>query len=56
MMMSIFPPQDKFVGSVDCSLLVVCSQHLVLCQERKLLSYTFKGDKERWAEGVPAIN
>ncbi|XP_064399631.1 intraflagellar transport protein 122 homolog isoform X2 [Halichondria panicea] len=39
--------KDKFVGSVDCSLLVVCSQHLVLCQERKLLCYTFKGDKER---------
>ena len=32
---------------VDCSLLVVCDQHIVLCREKRLISLTLTGEKER---------
>ena len=30
---------------LECSLLVVTSKHVTLCQEKKLLSYNFEGEK-----------
>ncbi|XP_044767186.1 intraflagellar transport protein 122 homolog [Coccinella septempunctata] len=40
--------KEKFMQKIDCSLLVVCSEHLVICQDKKLLSMSFNGsiDKE----------
>ena len=35
---------------VDCTLLVVCSKHVVLCQERRLQSFSFDNVQERYAE------
>lgn len=39
--------KEKITQKLDCSLLVVCSEHLVVCQERELRSLTFAGVKER---------
>lgn len=39
--------KEKINQRFDCSLLVVCSQHLILCQDKKLLCLSFTGDKER---------
>lgn len=39
--------KEKITQKVDCSLLVVCTNHLVICQEKKLLCLTFSGNKER---------
>ncbi|XP_063240162.1 intraflagellar transport protein 122 homolog isoform X2 [Bacillus rossius redtenbacheri] len=39
--------KEKMSQRLDCNLLVVCTDHLVLCQERKLQSFTFAGSKER---------
>jgi len=35
---------DRALKPLECSLLVITSQHLVLCHERQLQLYTFKGD------------
>ena len=47
--------QDRIVKQVECSLLVVCSNNIVLCQERKLQCLSFSGEKERSDKiaGVP---
>ncbi|KAH8031379.1 hypothetical protein HPB51_016563 [Rhipicephalus microplus] len=35
--------RDKIVRKVECTLLVVCSEHLVLCQERRLQCLRLRG-------------
>lgn len=46
--------KDKINSKLDCNLLVVCTNHLVLCQEKKLQSLTFAGQKEReWLMDSP---
>jgi intraflagellar transport protein 122 len=39
--------KEKIHKKFDCSLLVVTSQHIILCLEKKLQMYNFTGDKER---------
>ena len=39
--------REKVVRQLDCNLLVVTSQHLILCMERKLQLFNFKGKKVR---------
>lgn len=39
--------KEKINQKLDCNLLVVCTNHLVLCQEKRLQSLNFKGTKER---------
>ncbi|KAJ8046678.1 hypothetical protein HOLleu_05441 [Holothuria leucospilota] len=39
--------KEKINQKFDCNLLVVCSQHIVLCQERRLTCYSLSGSKER---------
>ncbi|KAK7866290.1 hypothetical protein R5R35_007119 [Gryllus longicercus] len=39
--------RDKINQKLDCNLLVICTNHLVLCQEKRLQSLTFAGVKER---------
>eukprot|EP00048_Salpingoeca_helianthica_P024440 m.32361 g.32361 ORF g.32361 m.32361 type:complete len:1222 (-) comp9388_c0_seq1:284-3949(-) len=39
--------KSKIKKKIECNLLVVCMQHVVLCQERRLLCLTFDGEKER---------
>lgn len=39
--------KEKIGEKFDCSLLVVCAQHLVLCQEKKLQSLDFTGVLQR---------
>ncbi|XP_055325424.1 intraflagellar transport protein 122 homolog, partial [Sitodiplosis mosellana] len=39
--------KEKIGKKFDCSLLVVCAQHLVLCQEKKLQSLDFSGMLQR---------
>ena len=38
---------QRLTTDTDCSLLVVCDQHIVLCQEKKLVCLTLTGEKER---------
>lgn len=39
--------KEKISKKFNCSLLVVCSENLVLCQEKKLQSLDFTGDLQR---------
>ena len=39
--------KEKINQKVDCNLLVVCTNHLVLCQEKRLQCLNFRGNKER---------
>lgn len=39
--------REKIAKKFDCSLLVVCGENLVLCQEKKLQSLDFKGYLQR---------
>ncbi|XP_064607326.1 intraflagellar transport protein 122 homolog isoform X2 [Liolophura sinensis] len=39
--------REKINKKYDCNLLVVCSNHIVLCQERKLQCLSFQGARER---------
>lgn len=39
--------KEKIGKKFECSLLVVCAQHLVLCQEKKLQSLDFAGVMQR---------
>lgn len=39
--------KEKIGKKFNCSLLVICAQHLVLCQEKKLQSLNFSGDLQR---------
>lgn len=39
--------KEKIGKKFNCSLLVVCAQNLVLCQEKKLQSLDFNGDLQR---------
>ena len=39
--------KEKINQKVDCNLLVVCTNHLVLCHEKKLTCLNFIGQKER---------
>lgn len=46
--------REKISQSLDCSLLVVCSEHLVVCQERRLLGLMFSGERYReWMMDSP---
>ncbi|KAJ3255478.1 hypothetical protein HDU77_003673 [Chytriomyces hyalinus] len=39
--------KEKLQKKLECNLLVVTSQHIILCMEKKLQMYQFNGDKER---------
>jgi intraflagellar transport protein 122 len=39
--------KEKIQHRLDCNLIVVTSKHIILCQEKKLQLYGFKGVKER---------
>ncbi|KAJ3215015.1 hypothetical protein HDU67_000968 [Dinochytrium kinnereticum] len=39
--------KEKLQKKLECNLLVVTSQHIILCLEKKLQMYHFNGDKER---------
>jgi intraflagellar transport protein 122 len=39
--------KEKLHKKLDCNLLVVTSQHIILCLEKKLQMYNFKGERER---------
>eukprot|EP01079_Euglenida_sp_SAG-EU17-18_P011137 gene11137-300_t len=39
--------KDKIQKKLECNLLVVTSNHIVLCQEKKLQLFTFQGDRQR---------
>lgn len=39
--------KEKIIKKFECNLLVVCSQHVILCQEKRLQCLSFKGVKER---------
>lgn len=39
--------KEKITKKFDCSLLVVCAQHLVLCQEKRLQCLDFSGALQR---------
>ncbi|RKO92638.1 WD40-repeat-containing domain protein [Blyttiomyces helicus] len=39
--------KEKLQKKLDCNLLVVTSQHIILCLEKKLQMFNFSGEKER---------
>ncbi|KGL91528.1 Intraflagellar transport protein 122, partial [Charadrius vociferus] len=39
--------KEKIVKKFECNLLVVCSDHIILCQEKRLQCLSFSGIKER---------
>lgn len=39
--------KDKINQKLDCNLLVVCMNHLVLCQEKRLQCLTLEGQRDR---------
>uniref|UniRef100_A0A8D2DF58 Intraflagellar transport protein 122 homolog n=1 Tax=Sciurus vulgaris TaxID=55149 RepID=A0A8D2DF58_SCIVU len=39
--------KEKILRKYDCNLLVVCTDHIILCQEKRLQCLTFTGVKER---------
>ncbi|KAK9891411.1 hypothetical protein WA026_014648 [Henosepilachna vigintioctopunctata] len=39
--------KEKIMQRIECSLLVVCSEHLVICQDKKLQSMTFNGTRDK---------
>ncbi|KAM6062279.1 intraflagellar transport protein 122 homolog isoform 5-T5 [Chlamydotis macqueenii] len=39
--------KEKIVKKFECNLLVVCSNHIILCQEKRLQCLSFSGIKER---------
>lgn len=43
----MYHQKEKIPQHHDCSLLVVCSTRIILCQEKKLQCFTFGGEKER---------
>lgn len=46
--------KEKITQKLDCSLLVICSEHLVVCQEKTLQSMSFLGSKDReWIFEAP---
>lgn len=46
--------KEKINQKLECNLLVVCTEHLVLCQEKRLQCLTFEGIKEReWVMESP---
>ncbi|CAG9855625.1 unnamed protein product [Phyllotreta striolata] len=46
--------KEKITRKLDCSLLVVCSAHLVICQEKTLQSMLFTGEREQtWTFDAP---
>ncbi|KAL1117127.1 hypothetical protein AAG570_004455 [Ranatra chinensis] len=46
--------KDKINNRLQCNLLVVCTNHLVLCQEKRLQCLTFGGVREReWEMDSP---
>ena len=38
---------QKLTNNVECSLLVVCDHHIVLCQDRRLTCLSLEGERER---------
>ena len=39
--------KEKINQKIECNLLVVCTNHLVLCQEKRLQCLNFRGARER---------
>ncbi|KAI0240368.1 intraflagellar transport 122 [Lamellibrachia satsuma] len=39
--------KEKILRKVECNLLVVCSHHIILCQDKRLQCLSFQGVKER---------
>ncbi|XP_056357716.1 intraflagellar transport protein 122 homolog [Oenanthe melanoleuca] len=39
--------KEKIIKKFECNLLVVCSDHIILCQEKRLQCLSFSGVKER---------
>nr|KAF6335234.1 intraflagellar transport 122 [Pipistrellus kuhlii] len=39
--------KERIVKKFECNLLVVCSDHIILCQEKRLQCLSFSGVKER---------
>ncbi|XP_065741259.1 intraflagellar transport protein 122 homolog isoform X6 [Phocoena phocoena] len=39
--------KEKIVRKFECNLLVVCADHIILCQEKRLQCLSFSGVKER---------